>query len=130
MTSFIILLIGCNQQQTIKKLSDAEILHQNQDLLTGVIIYDVFTPPVAARLYVYTSLASYEAIRFSKEATVSIAEQLHGFGKMPEPEKGKSYDYTLAASKSFFTVTRNIKVFSVDSLKAHEDFVYSTFKKN
>ena len=85
LTGFIILFIGCSQQQTINKLSDAEILHQNQDLLTEVIIYDVFTPPVAARLYVYTSLASYEAIRFSKEGTASIAEQLYGFSKMPGP---------------------------------------------
>jgi hypothetical protein len=129
LTGLIILFIGCSQPQTINKISDAEILHQNQDLLTEVIIYDVFTPPVAARLYVYTSLASYEAIRFSKEGAASIAEQLQGFGKMPEPEKGKSYDYTLAASKSFFTVTRNVKVFSVDSLKAHEDFIYTMFKE-
>ncbi|HKC34670.1 MAG TPA: hypothetical protein VKB95_01365, partial [Chitinophagaceae bacterium] len=129
LTGCIIVFIGCGHPQTTNKLSDAEILYQNQDLLTEVIIYDVFTPPVAARLYVYTSLASYEAIRFSKEGTASIAEQLHGFGKMPEPEKGKSYDYTLAASKSFFTITRNIKVFSVDSLKAHEDFIYIMFKE-
>ena len=125
---FFILITGCAQKQTIP-VSDAAILHQNQDLLTNVIIYDVFTPPVASRLYVYTSLASYEAIRFSKEGTASIAEKLHGFGKMPEPEKGKSYDYTLAASRAFFTVTRNVKVFSVDSLKAQEDFVYTSFKE-
>ena len=129
LTGIIVLFIGCSQQQPISKISDAEILHQNQALLTEVIIYDVFTPPVAARLYVYTSLASYEALRFSKEGTVSIAEQLHGFSRMPEPEKGKSYDYTLAASRSFFTVTRHIKVFSIDSLKAHEDFVYTIFKE-
>lgn len=129
MTGFIILFSSCSQKKTRANIPDAEILHQNQDLLTEVIIYDVFTPPVAARLYVYTSLASYEAIRFSKDGAASIAEQLHGFAKMPEPEKGKSYNYTLAASKAFFTVTRNIKVFSVDSLKAHEDFVYNTFKE-
>jgi hypothetical protein len=34
--------------------------------LPRVIIYDVFTPPVACRIYVYSSLASYEALRYSK----------------------------------------------------------------
>jgi PAP2 superfamily len=106
----------------------ADILHQNEDLLTQVIIYDVFTPPVASRIYVYSSLASYEAIRFGKPGTLSIAERLHGFGKMPEPEKGKLYNYTLAATKAFFTVVRNVKVFSVDSLKAYEENVYNGFK--
>jgi len=110
--------------------NDAALLHKNQDLLTQVIIYDVFTPPVASRIYVYSSLASYEAIRFSREGAFSIAEKLHGFGKMPVPEKGQSYNYTLAATKAFFTVARNIKVFSVDSLKLHEDTVYAGFKEN
>lgn len=108
----------------------AEVLHQNEDQLTQVIIYDVFTPPVASRIYVYSSLASYEAIRFSKEGTSSIAEKLHGFGKMPQPEKGKSYNYTLAATKAFFTVVHNVKVFSIDSLKTYEESVFNNFKEN
>jgi hypothetical protein len=127
--SFFLLISGCNQKKTLK-LSDVDILHQNQDLLTQVIIYDVFTPPVANRIYVYSSLASYEAIRFSKEGTASIAEKLKGFGKMPQPEKGKKYNYTLAATKAFFTVVRNVKVFSVDSLKNYEESVYNNFKDN
>ncbi len=120
---------GCNNNKLIK-LSDEEILHKNQDLLTQVIIYDVFTPPVASRIYVYSSLASYEAIRFSKKGATSIAENLHGFGKMPQPLTGKNYEFTLAATKAFFTVVRNIKVFSVDSLKAYEESVYTNFKQN
>ena len=125
---FFFLITGC-QQNKLPRLSDAEILHQNQDLLTQIIIYDVFTPPVASRIYVYSSLASYEAIKYSKEGTPSIAEKLKGFGKMPQPEKGKNYNYTLAATKAFFTVVRNVKVFSVDSLKNYEESVYNSFKE-
>jgi PAP2 superfamily len=127
----LILITGCRQKKEIKPLlADTEILHGNEDMLTQVIIYDVFTPPVASRIYVYSSLASYEAIRFSKEGSVSIAEKLKGFGKMPQPEKNKNYNYTLAATKAFFTVVRNVKVFSVDSLKQYETSVYDSFKDN
>jgi hypothetical protein len=122
-----ILVYGCQKKETLM-LSNEEILHQNQDQLTQVIIYDVFTPPVASRLYVYSSLASYEAIRFMEEGAGSIAEKLHGFGPMPQPETGIEYNYTLAASKAFFNVVRNVKVFSVDSLKKYEDWIYSNFK--
>ena len=125
-----ILIASCSNQKKAIQLSDAEILHQNQDMLTQVIIYDVFTPPVASRIYAYTSLASYEAIRFSKEGSSSIAEKLHGFGKMPQPDKDKKYNYTLAATKAFFTVVRNVKVFSVDSLKVYEESIYNQFKEN
>ena len=128
---YLLVITGCRQKKEVKPLPpDAEILHQNQDLLTQVIIYDVFTPPVASRIYVYTSLASYEAIRFSKQGAPSIAEKLKGFEKiaMPQPEKGKTYNYTLAASKAFFTVVRNVKVFSVDSLKSYEESLFDSFK--
>jgi hypothetical protein len=123
----IITLYSCNRNQS-PTISDADVLHQNQDQLTQVIIYDVFTPPVASRLYVYASLASYEAIRFVKEGSSSIAEKLNGFGPFPAPEKNKDYDFTLAATKAFFNVVRNVRVFSVDSLKDYEESVFGSFR--
>ncbi|MGI8951573.1 MAG: vanadium-dependent haloperoxidase [Chitinophagaceae bacterium] len=123
---YFVLLSSCNQKKSIQ-INDADILHQNQDELTQIIIYDVFSPPVASRIYAYTSLASYEAIRFANPRSVSIAEQLKGFSKMPQPEKNKKYNYTLAASKAFFTVARKV-VFSVDSLNNYENNLYAQFK--
>jgi len=102
-------------------------LHENEDQLTNVIIYDVFTPPVASRIYGYTALASYEAIRYADPKYNSITAQLKGFGAPPEPEKGKKYNYTLAATKAFFTVAHKV-TFSVDTLKKYEDQVYARFK--
>jgi len=124
---FALAIAGCRQKEKLQ-LSNTDILHQNQNQLTEVIIYDVFTPPVASRLYVYTSLAAYEAIRFKKEGNPSITARLKGFGEMPVPQKEKTYDFTLAATKAFFSVTRDVKVFSVDSLTSYEQSVYANFK--
>ena len=124
-------ICSCKEQKkAVIDVNDVNILHDNEDRLTEIIIYDVFTPPVAARIYTYSSLASYEAIRFSKEGAQSITERLHGFGPMPQPEKGKQYNYLLAATKAFFAVVHNVKVFSIDSLKNYEETVYNNFKNN
>lgn len=125
----VLSIISCQKKQLHKNLTDADILHNNQDQLTQVIIYDVFSPPVASRLYVYASLASYEAIRFSKEGTPSLTEKLKDFGSMPQPEANKEYNYSLAASKSFFNVVHNVKVFSIDSLKKYEESLFNGFKE-
>lgn len=125
----LFLVISSCSQEKPQLLSDIEILHQNQDKLTQIIIYDVFTPPVASRLYIYTSLASYEAIRFKREGSPSITSKLIGFRAMPLPEEGKNYNFTLAATKAFFNVVRNVKVFSVDSLISYEDHIYNGFKE-
>lgn len=106
----------------------AAVLHQNQDVLTQVIIYDVFTPPVASRIYAYTSLASYEAIRFLQPGSPSLAARLNGFAKLPLPDSSLSYDFSLAASKAFFTVAHKV-TFSADSLQAYEDLLFPEFKK-
>lgn len=121
-------LFGC---QDAKKptINSTDVLHENQDQLTQIIIYDVFSPPVASRIYAYTSLASYEAIRFAKPGNESIAEKLNGFGKMPQPENGKQYDYTLAASKAFCTVAYNIRIFSDTVLHRYEDSLENVFKQ-
>lgn len=124
-----ILFLTCSQKKQVA-INEVDVLINNEDQLTQVIIYDIFTPPVASRIYVYTSLASYEAIRFAKVGTSSIAEKLNGFGKMPIPEKGKKYNFTLAATKAFFKVARNVKVFSVDSLIHYEESVYDYYKQN
>ncbi len=126
--ALIFFIAGCKERQS-EKIANADIVHQNQDQLTKLIIYDVFTPPVAARIYAYTSLAAYEAIRFSKpEQYPSIAEKLKDFSKMPQPEKGKKYDFTLASTKAFFTVARKV-TFSVDSFVKHENKIYGQFKQ-
>src|ERR1700758_4721314 len=102
---------------------DTDVLHANEDALTHVIIYDVFTPPVAARIYAYTNLASYEAMRYADPKYNSLAAQMRGFGAMPGPDQGKQYNFALAASKAFFTVAHKV-TFSIDTLKKYEDHLY------
>ncbi len=123
------LFAGCVHKEKMKMMSDADVLHQNEYALTQVIIYDVFTPPVAARIYGYTSLASYEAMRYADPKYNSIAAQLRGFGAPPEPKKGEKYNFTLAATRAFFTVARKV-TFSVDTLKKFEDRTYGMYKDN
>ena len=121
-----LLITGCKKAK-IAGMDEADVLHQNEDQLTRLIIYDVFTPPVACRIYAYASLACYEAMRHQNPKYASLIKQLNGFEPAPEPEKGKKYNYTLAATKAFFTVVRKV-TFSVDSLKNYESRVYGSFK--
>ena len=127
---FILIIVSysCKKKDTII-INNVEVLHNNQDQLTQIIIYDVFTPPVASRIYAYTSLASYEAIRFLSADNASMVEKMKGFEKMPQPENGKVYNYVLAASKAFFTVVHKV-IFSIDSLKKYETNLFASFKNN
>src|SRR5438874_13171999 len=121
------LLAACHLPNKTVHITDAELLHQNEDKLTQVIIYDVFTPPVASRIYGYTSLAAYEAMRYANPKYPSLITQLRDFDKPPVPQKGKSYNFALAATKALFTVAHKV-TFSVDTLQKYEDGVYARFQ--
>jgi hypothetical protein len=125
----ILALCGsCANKKTVTvDVTNPALLDENQKQLTRVIIYDVFTPPVASRIYAYTSLASYEAVRFARPGYTSIAEKLNGFPDMPKPDSTREYNYALAASKAFFTVAHKV-VFSVDTLKQYEEKLFNSFQ--
>lgn len=128
--AFVLLFsTSCNQKGGGSKtnISGAEILHSNEKNLTRLIIYDIFTPPVASRIYAYTALAAHEAVRHINPAEPSIVAKLNGFPAMPQPESGKKYDFVLAGSKAFYTVMFNI-TFSKDTVKKYEEQVLSDFK--
>jgi hypothetical protein len=120
--SIVLSLYGCAAQQTEEKytVKDAQYLHKCQKELTDIIVHDIFTPPVASRVYVYPMLAAYEASRFADPNSTSITTKLKDFEAMPLPEEGKEYDFTIAAIKAFSESARSV-VFSKARIKDFGD---------
>jgi hypothetical protein len=109
------------------KPQDPEVLHASVKRLTDVIVYDIFSPPVASRIYAYSSLAMYEAVRFGEPQYPSLTAQLRGFPPMPQPEQGKQYNFLLAGVKAFQVVAQKV-TFSTDSLRLFEQQLYNRFR--
>jgi len=101
------LTAGCaSGSDTRTRAADPERLHDAMHDLTGVIVYDILSPPQAARVYAYASVAAYEAVRPGYPAQRSLAGQLHGLTPPPEPQPGVEYSFPLAAIHAFMTVGR------------------------
>lgn len=109
------------------KLRDPEVLHASVKRLTDVIVYDIFSPPVASRIYAYSSLAMYEAARFGEPQYPSLTAQLREFPAMPALEPGKKYNFLLAGAKAFLVVAQKV-TFSTDTLKLFEQQLYDRFR--
>jgi hypothetical protein len=125
-----VFIFSCNQNNKTpdsKIITDESLVCDNVDQLTQVIVHDVFSPPVSSRIYAYTNLAAYEAIRHSKPGYSSLTQKLNGFPPMPEPVVNVQYNYALASTKAFFTVAKKI-TFSKETLQNYEETVYNIFK--
>lgn len=122
----VILFLSCKQTKNKLTIDVTSLQHQCVHRLTDVIVYDIFSPPVASRIYAYSNLAYYEALRYKNNNSLSIVSRLKGFESLPGPDKNKQYDYTLAAVKSFFKVAKAL-TFSKDSLSKTETLLLKEF---
>jgi hypothetical protein len=120
LVSFIALMLsvpsckGPSTQADAAALNDPEFLHRGIKRLNDVVIYEIFSPPVASRIYGYASLSAYEALRWTDTSYPSLAAQLKGFPEMPVPDPGKKYVYTVSAIKALFDITLRL-TFTKDS---------------
>lgn len=96
--------------------NDPAIYHASVKSLTDVIIHDIFSPPVASRIYAYASIAGYEGARQMDTTYLSLADQVSHFPKVPTPEIGKEYCWPMVSTLAFL-YTGKVLIFSEDSLQ-------------
>lgn len=107
---------------------DAEYLRRCEKKLTDIIVIDIFSPPVASRVYSYPLLAGYEAARYAQPGVSSITSRLHDFENMPIPIEGEEYDFTLATVKAFCTTAREV-IFAKKEMEAFEAEILAELSK-
>ena len=81
-------LAGCGDADPAAappEAADPELLHGAMLRITEVMTYDIFSPPVASRVYAYASVAAYEALAPTRPDLVSFAGQLAGLEPPPSP---------------------------------------------
>ncbi len=109
------------------KTRNPDYLHRSIRQITDAIVYDIFSPPVASRIYAYSSIAAYEVAIHEDSTYRSLAGQLTGFGAGPEPEAGKEYCYPLASVQATLKVGRTF-VFSEDKMDVFYKDIMEEFR--
>ena len=97
--------------------------------LTDIIVHDIFSPPVASRIYVYPSIAAYEVIINDNPSYISFAGQLNGLNNIPKPDFNLEYSFPLASIHAFLTVGRDL-IFSENKINDFQNNLYKEIKKN
>ncbi|MDH5475372.1 MAG: vanadium-dependent haloperoxidase [Cyclobacteriaceae bacterium] len=124
---FSILATSCTEK---KEYIDIEpiVLHDTMQKLTDIIVHDIFSPPVASRVYVYPSIAAYEIMVQTDSTYISLKNQLNQFNGIPAPQN--KIDFELAAIQAFINVGKAL-IFSEDKFEEYEiDFLSKIKEKN
>ncbi|MDB5264284.1 MAG: Vanadium-dependent haloperoxidase [Adhaeribacter sp.] len=103
-------LVACEKKQdkaALDVFSNAQLEQWNKNL-SEIIIRDIFSPPVASRIYAYTNIAAYEALVPAYPHYQSLSGQLKDFEAVPKPQSGKEYYFPVASIKAFSSVCKKL----------------------
>lgn len=124
-----IILFSCSTPEGDwrSKAENPEFLHRSIKQITDVIVHDIFSPPVASRIYAYASVAAYEAAIHANPEFVSFAGQLNGLDQFPTPDAGKEYCFSLASVQAMLSVGKTL-IFSEEKMEVFYNNIMKEFR--
>lgn len=130
---FLILLLplgvfACKKTTYDNKITDnTKYIHNSVNKTTEIIVHDIFSPVVAARIYAYSSIALYETLRQGNDKYKTFAGQLHGLEEVPAPPKDPKIDLNLAGLHAYMTVSKAL-IFSENEMEDYRNELYAELK--
>ena len=119
---FSVIVLSCeNKTFDPNSLNDSSLFHSAMQNLSDIIVYDIFSPPVASRVYLYPSIAAYELMAKNMPLKYkSLVGQIKDLTPIPEPEKdSKNYNLNLTILYAFNKVGRAL-IFSDELMDKFE----------
>lgn len=104
----------------------AEDYHASVDKITEVMVHDIFSPPVASRIYAYPNIAAYEIMALGNEGYRSLEGQVNELGAIPRPAEGADVNYPLAALVAHMDLGRRL-IFSEERVIEFRDSLYANW---
>lgn len=116
--SCMVMIIACTPNTAYKaELQDPELFQSAVKNLSDIIVYDIFSPPVAARVYMYPTIAAYEVMAQGNNEYISLSNQLSGL--TPIPSMDENVNLNLAALYAYNAVGKTL-IFSEDRMEKYE----------
>jgi hypothetical protein len=116
----VLLLNSCAKKEPITITADD--YHNSVDEVTLIMVHDIFSPPVASRIYAYPNIAAYEIIAQKDSTYQSLTGQLEGLTTIPKADDPNT-NYTLAALIAHMDVSKSL-IFSEEKMEIYSDSLY------
>ena len=115
----VLMAVACTPNTAYKtELKDPELFQSAVKNLSDIIVYDIFSPPVASRVYMYPTIAAYEIMAQAyPEAYTSLAGQLNGLTASPAIAEEVAPE--LAALYAYNRIGKTL-IFSEDKMEAFQ----------
>jgi len=124
--AIVALFISCQKDKPIEVTTDE--YHAAIENVTEIMIHDIFSPPVASRIFVYPNIAAYEVIAQNSKAYSTLGNQLKGLGTTPKLDPKSGVNVEVAALVAHMEVSKQL-VFSEDLVEKFRDSLYKKWSE-
>lgn len=127
LTSFFLIVFffsSCKKQETV--VITPNDLHKAVEKVTEIMVHDIFSPPVASRIFAYPNIAAYEIIALNNPEYKTLQNQLKDFSAIPAPKDAENLNYQMAALIAHIDLSRRL-IFSEEKMEALRDSLYGVW---
>ncbi len=110
-----------------EEAAQPEYFHRSVKQLTDVIVHDIFSPPVASRIYAYSSIAGYEALAAGDPRLESLSGQIPHLAPAPAPPSTE-IAYPLASVAAQLKVGKSL-IFSEPKMDEFRDELFAEIRE-
>ncbi len=121
-----LLFFSCNKELKPIELT-SEDYHYAVDKLNSVIVHDIFSPPVASRIYAYSNIAAFEVIAKYDESYITLNGQVKDLSPVPNPTTNE-VNAKIAAIVAYLEIGKDL-IFSEDKIITYRDSLYSSWEQ-
>ena len=122
----ILLFFSCKKEEQAITISTDDY-HNTVDKLTEVMIHDIFSPPVASRIYVYPNIAAYETLNQDSHTYRALALQINGLNLLNSKNRKPNINLKLASLIAYINVAKEL-VFSKERITTYRDSLYTKWE--
>ncbi|NNE32816.1 MAG: vanadium-dependent haloperoxidase [Winogradskyella sp.] len=122
----LVFLAGCSGHSKPIKISP-ELFHASVDKVMEIQIHDIFSPPVASRVFVYPNIAAYEILAQETTEMESLAGKVNALTSIPKVDKSKTINLELSAIIAHMELSKHL-IFSEMQMEVLQDSLYNTWE--
>ena len=121
------MLIGC-QNSSSPIVVSPDVYHAAVDKVTDIMIHDIFSPPVASRIFAYPNVAAYEILVQKDTVHASLVHTANGLNFIPKMGEDPHINPNVAALIAHMEVSKML-LFSKEKLDVLKDSLYQKWQQ-
>lgn len=125
---FLLFAILCACQKKTEPVTvSPNDLHNAIQRVIEVMIHDIFSPPVASRIFAYPNIAAYEIIALNNGEYKSLVGQVNDLTPIPKPDQNKQLNIEMAALIAHMEISKKL-IFSEHKIISYRDSLYDEWQ--